>query len=131
MAARAFADEAAQTFEARITSTEMQVQAHGGSIMIDRRSVHLKRAHVLAPILRTNVSDLCAWSGDEVVDAAGKSWRIAIARLEMLNHRHLRELIRDEQQMGKDRHVVVAQPVEDLDRLLDFEATRHEEKGAG
>src|ERR1041385_495059 len=59
IAASAFANQAAQTFETRIARTEMQIQAHGRAVMIDRGRVHLQRAYILAPVLGTDVSDLC------------------------------------------------------------------------
>ena len=49
IAAAAFADETAQTFEARIFRAQMQIQAHGGGIVIDRRRVHLQRDRRFLP----------------------------------------------------------------------------------
>ena len=72
IAASAFANEAAQTFEARIPCAEMQIETHGRRVVIDRRRVHLQRAHVFAPGLRANVCDLRARASDEIVHAAGK-----------------------------------------------------------
>ena len=78
IAAPAFADEAAQTFEARIFPAEMQIQAHRRGIMIDRRRVHLQRDDVFSPILRAHVSHLRARAGDEIVYAAGEAGSVLI-----------------------------------------------------
>ena len=55
-----------------------------------------------------------------------KPARRLIARAEMLDHSDLRQLIGDEEQMRKHRHVIVAQPMEDFDRHFDFESARNE-----
>ena len=46
----------------------------------------------------------------------------------MFDDRDLRELVSDEQQVWEDRRIVVAQPMEDLDRLVDLYAARHEQE---
>src|ERR1700730_1085160 len=130
IAARAFTDKPAQTFESRISGAEMQVETHGRCVVIDRGRVHLQRAHVFAPSLRANVSDLCARAGNEIVDATSEARGLLITGREVFYYRYLRQFVGDEKQMRKDRHVVVAQPMEDLDRQFDFDAARHEQKCA-
>src|SRR5207237_801019 len=98
----------------RIFSAEMQIQTHSRSVVIDRGRVHLQRAHVLAPGLRAHVGDLSPRAGDEVVDPAGKAWRLLITRTEVFYHRDLRQFISDQKQMRKYRHIFAAQPMEDL-----------------
>ena len=128
IAAPAFADEPAQTFEARILCAEMQIETHRRGVVIDRGRVHLQCAHVFAPVLRADVSDLRARAGNEIVHAAGESCGRSVARPEMFDHRDLGELVGDQKQMREDRGIFVAQPMENLDRQFDFDAARHEKK---
>jgi hypothetical protein len=46
----------------------------------------------------------------------------------MLDDRDLGQFISDQKQVWEDRHVVMSQPVENLDGLFDLHAARHEEK---
>src|SRR5437660_10296071 len=46
----------------------------------------------------------------------------------MFDDRDFRELISDQKQVWEDRHVVMSQPMEDLDGLFDLNAARHKEK---
>ena len=57
IAAPAFADETAETFESRVPRSEMQIETHGRRVVIDRGRIHLQSAHVFAPGLRANVRD--------------------------------------------------------------------------
>src|SRR5438132_14102869 len=107
-----------------------QSQTRGRGVMIDRGWTHLERDRVSAPRLRTHVTNFCACTGDQIVHATGESGRATIARAKMLDHGDLCELVCDQKQMRKDRHVVVAQPMEDFDWLLDLDPTRNEEKCA-
>src|SRR5439155_24584923 len=68
VAASAFADEAAETFEARIFSAKMQIQAHCGGVVIDGCGVHLQGDDVGPPVLRAYVSHFRARAGNQVVD---------------------------------------------------------------
>ena len=52
----------------------------------------------------------------------------ALQHRRRVDHRDLRQLVRNEKQVRKDRHVILAQPMEDFDRLLNFDATRDEQK---
>src|SRR5439155_13225452 len=106
----------------------MQIQAHSGGVMIDGRRIHLQRDDVARPFLRANVSHLGTGPGYEVVDATGEARCGPVTRAEMFDDRDLRELISDQKQVREDGHVVMSQPMEDLDGLFDLYAARHEEK---
>ena len=80
------------------------------------------------PVLRADVGHLRARAGDEIVHATGKPGGALITRAEMLDHGDLRQFVRDEKQMRENRHVVVSQPMKDLDRLFDLEPARHEQE---
>src|SRR5436189_4197393 len=95
IAATAFADESAETFETRISRTKIQVQTHRRCIVIDQCGVHLQRDDVLRPILGTHISHFRARTGDEVVDPTGKARGSPITGTEMFDHCDLRELISD------------------------------------
>src|SRR4029453_2069634 len=60
----AFAYEPAETFETRISRTQIQVKAHGRGIVIDRGRVHLQRDDILSPVLGAYVGHLRAGSSD-------------------------------------------------------------------
>ena len=119
IAAPAFADETAETFEPRIFSAEMQIETHGRGIVIDRGRVHLQRAHVFAPGLRANVSDFRARAGDEIVHSAGEAGGNCRSNERKCSMTvTFAKLIRDQKQMRKDRNIFAAQPVEDLNRQI-------------
>src|SRR2546421_1754590 len=128
IAASAFADKAAQTFEPRILGTEIQIQTHRGRVVIDRGGVHLQSDDVLSPVLRANVSDFGPGAGDQVVYSASETGRARIARAEMFYDGDLGQFVSDEQQMGKNGDAFAAQPVKDLDRLFDLDPARNEKK---
>ena len=107
IAARAFADEAAQAFEPRIFAAEMEIQTQGRGIALDGRGVDLQCEHVLAPVLRADVVDLRARPGDEIVHPAGETARGLVERAEMFDHGDLRHLVRDQKQMRKDRGIFI------------------------
>jgi hypothetical protein len=46
----------------------------------------------------------------------------------MFDHGDLHEFIRDEEQMREDRHVIMAQPMENFDRQIDLNTARHEQE---
>src|SRR5438046_3971000 len=64
VAASAFADETAETFEARIFSAKMQIQAHGRRVVIYDCRVHLQSHDVAPPVLRAYVSHFRARAGN-------------------------------------------------------------------
>src|SRR5437762_11099393 len=128
IAASAFADKAAQTFEPRILGTEIQIQTHRRCVVIDRGRVHLQGDNVLSPVLRANVSDFGTRAGDQVVYSASEAGRARIAGAEMFYDGDLGQLVSDKQQMGKDGDSFAAQPVKDLDRLFDLDPARNEKK---
>src|SRR5438046_6258952 len=99
VAASAFADETAETFEARIFSAKMQIQAHGRRVVIYDCGIHLQGDDVGPPVLRAYVSHFRARAGNQVVDPAGKSRRLWVYRAEMLDHGDLRELVCDQEMM--------------------------------
>ena len=78
IAAPAFADEPAQTFETRISRTDIQVKAHGRRFVIYDCRVHLQGYDIVSPVLRAYVSHFRAWPDNQVVDSAGKSRRLSI-----------------------------------------------------
>src|SRR4030095_9395709 len=97
IAAPTFADEAAQTLKARITRTEMQIQTHCRSIMVDRCRVHLQRDNTICPILRAHICHLRARAGNEIVYAARESRHVFIHGAEMFDHGHFSKLVRDQE----------------------------------
>src|SRR5437868_14591765 len=96
--------------------------------MIDCGRVHLQRDDIVSPLLRTNVSHFCPGAGDEIIHAASKTRRGPATGAEVFDHSNLSEFIRDEEQMWKNRHVIVSQPMEDFDRQFDLDSTRHKKK---
>ena len=76
--------------------------------MIDRGRVHLEGDNVSAPVLCTNISDLRAGPGDEVVYSAGKAERAPITRAEMLDHRDFCQFISDQKQVRKYGYIFAA-----------------------
>ena len=72
IAARAFADEPAETFKTRISRTQIQVETHGRGIMIDRGRIHLQRDDIVSPVLRAQIGNFRTGAGNQVVYAARK-----------------------------------------------------------
>src|SRR5438093_7843446 len=48
----------------------------------------------------------------------------------MLDHSDFRQFVGDEEQMRKNRHVVVSQPMKDFDRFFYLESARHEQESS-
>src|SRR4030095_5464958 len=124
IAAAPFADESAKTFEARISRAKIQVQAHRRCIMIDRCRIHLQRDDVVRPILSAHVGHLRAGASDEIVYSTRKSGRMLVNRAEMFDHGDFGKLVRDQKQMRKRRGILTIEPMENLNRQLDFYAAR-------
>ena len=97
IAAPAFANESAQTFKTRILRADMQIQAHGGSIVIDDCGVHLQRDDILSPILIAHVGHLRTGAGDEIIHATSEARRGSVTRSEMFDDRDLRQFISDQE----------------------------------
>src|SRR5439155_17429319 len=116
IAARAYAHEAAETFEPRMFCSQMEVETHGCGIVIDRGCVHLQCAHIFAPVLRADVCDLRARTGDQIVHTAGEARQLWIQRTKRFDHGNFREFVSDKKQMRKNRSVRAMQPMENLDR---------------
>ena len=131
IAASAFADETAETFEARISSAKVQIEAHGRRVVIYDCRVHLQRDDVASPILRAHISHFRARAGDQVVHTAGESEACRSNGAKRLDHRDFGELVGDQKQMRKDGCVFAVQPMENLDRQFDFDTARHVKKCAG
>src|SRR5207245_3737784 len=60
-----------------------------------------------------------------------KARHLSIQRAKRFDYGDFRQLIGDEKQMRKNGSVLPVQPVENLDRQIDFNATRHIKKCAG
>src|SRR4029077_2128410 len=128
IAAPPFADESAETFEARISRAKIQVQTHRRSIMIDHCRVHLERDDVVRPILSAHVGHLRARAGHKIVYSARKSGRMLVNRAEMFDHGDFGKLVGDQKQMRKRRGILTIEPMENFDRQLDLDAARHVKK---
>ena len=131
IAASAFAGEPAETFEAGIFSAEVQIETHGRSIVIDDCRVHLQRDDVASPVLRADVSHFRARTGDQVVHPAGETGSLLIYGTKRFDDGHLRKLVRDQKQMGKDGRVLTMQPMKNLYGQFDFNTARDVKECAG
>src|SRR5207248_4248933 len=80
IAPRAFAGEPAQTLEARVRSTEMDIQTQAGRVARHGSGVDLDREYFVIPGLRADVIDLCSLTDHEIVYAAGEPAAVPMRR---------------------------------------------------
>ena len=131
IAPRAFANESAQTFKARIGTAEMEIQTHRRGVPLHRSRVDLQGNDVFIPALRTDVFHRRPVARDEIIYPAGKSVPGFLNRTEMFDHRNFRRLVGDQQQVRKHGGVFVRQPMENFDRQIEFDAAGNINKCSG
>ena len=131
---RAGALQAAVRLVARLPAAEMDVEREHAGVALHDRGVELERERVPRPVLRPDVGELRAGSGEKVVHAGGRSLRDPPRRLErfeeIFHAGGLGVVLQDDEGVGEDGGAVARADVVDHERRGHLDAARHVEKGA-
>src|SRR4051812_40359397 len=126
----AFSSKTAQTFEPGIRAAQMNIEAQGRGVALDRSRVDLDRERFLVPVLGADVIELRAAPGHEIVYAASEPCAVVMSGTEMFDDGDLCQLVRDEKSVRENGRILTMKPVENLDRQFDFLAFRHINKSS-
>ena len=120
VAARALGDHAAVVLVADEFSAEVDLHAEARGITSDDRGVEMKRHRRGTPLLHGDVVQLGAFFDHEIVDPAGEG-RGAVGTAEAIDHRGPAVTFADHEGVRENSGVLAFDPVENFNRLRDFE----------
>ena len=120
-----FAEQSADRFAARPSRTGVELEA-----CCDSRSRNFARIHrddlaFSIESLNDGILEIRSFFRDQIIDGNRPCCIALIDRLKSFDYTHLRFFACDDQSMGKGGLMLALDPMENLDRMLDYHARRN------